>query len=221
MLLFVLPHILFFFGLCCKRWKHTGPKGSPCPFTNAPAHNQCRVCRTFVSDRAFHRTCSITSQQNNGNGTVTVTTTTNVGWNHCAGCNFLKGQALMVLFLFGMFCAWAYTVIERTLAVTGVTHRDERVRTFNITLYMLTVVLGVISWAVIWCSRKTLLRYTCLTPCGCCCAIEGPSAPSRATNAAAAVPAASVITTAATPTASPPAQQDVVVVHGVPVCGSV
>lgn len=220
MLLLVLPHVIFYLGLCGKKWKrHAGRKGSPCPFTNAPAHNQCRVCGTFVSDRAFHRTCSITTQQNNGNGTTTVTTTTATGWNHCAGCQYLKGQALMVLFLLAMFCLWAYTVIERTLAVTGVGHRDERVRTFNMTLYTLTVLLGLISWATVWCTRRTLLKFTCLTPCGgsscCCCASPAPTGPSHTADATAPAPAARVTTAASTP------PSEVVVVQGVPVCGSV
>lgn len=165
MLFLVLPNIIFYFGLCAKRW--TRAEGNACPFLGGPACNKCRVCGTFVSDRAFHRTCSLTTEQRNGN-VVTVTTSTQHGWDHCAGCQALKGQLLIVLFLLAMLCLWVWAVVERALAVSGITHRDERIRWFNVTMYMLTTVLGLIGWASILCARKMLLQYSCLTPCGCC-----------------------------------------------------
>lgn len=201
MLVLVLPQLLFYFGLCRKRWRRReSRKGDPCPFLpDIAAHNRCRVCGTYVSERAFHRMCSITTQHVTGNGTATVTTATTSGWNHCAGCQALKGHSLLALFLLGMFCLWAYTVIERTLAVLGVTHRDERIRTFSITLYALTVVIGLVGCAAVWFTRKHLLKFTCLSPCGSCCG-ENPSPSSRRSVVvlSAAVPSA-VVPSAAVP----------------------
>lgn len=245
MMVLVLPLLFFYFGLCRKRWSRqiNNRKGAPCPFLDVPAHNRCRACGTYVSDRAFHQTCSFTTQHNNGNGTATVITTTTSGWNHCAGCHTLKGHAVLIAFLVGMLGLWAYTVVERTLAVLGVTHRDERVRSFNVTLYALTIILGLVGWATVWCTRKTLLRFSCLTPCGalCCCGSSGASGaatratPSAATSsraADAAVPVAAVpvatVPVATVPVAAMPVPVTAAisvppsaVVQGVPMCDNV
>lgn len=170
MLILVLPPIFFWCGLCRKRWKRQGQaSGGTCPFLGGAATNRCRVCHTWVSDRAFHPTCSLTTQSTNGN-VVTTTTTTEYGWNHCAGCQYVKGQALLIVFLLAMLILWGWAVVERVLAVTGLTHRDERIRFFNSTLYMLTVVMGLIGWATVLCTRKALLKWSCLPPFACCCA---------------------------------------------------
>lgn len=231
MSLLVLPPVLFYFGLCFKRWKRV--KGSECPFLGGPALNRCRCCGTHVSERAFHRTCSVTTQQQHGN-VVTVTTTTTHNWDHCAGCHFLKAAGLMIVFLLAMFGVWGYTVVERLLAVLGVTYRDERVWSFNITMYCLTVIVGLVACSMVWCTRKPLLKFTCLTPCGCCCATSSSheaaarsGGPRGGTAPAPVVVAASIIAphtaeeqggvamATTTPAARPP------LVAGVPVCSSV
>jgi len=176
MLLLVLPNVLFYFGLCCKRWKRA-PRPGTCPFLGGPAPNVCRVCGTHVSDRAFHRTCSVTTEQTHGS-VVTVTTTTSHGWDHCAGCQVLKGHAPIIALLLVMLFLWARTVVERALAVQGITFRDERIRLFNITLYALTVVLGLVGWAVVGCTRHLLLKFTCLLPC-CACVASASSSTSN------------------------------------------
>jgi len=200
MLVLILPNILFYFGLCRKRWKQVGgPQGDVCPFLGGPAHNRCRVCGTFVSDRAFHRTCSLTTQQTQGN-IVTTTTSTAYGWDHCVGCHTLKCKALLIFFLLAMIGLWGYTVVERVLAVLGLTHRDERVRSFNVTMYALTVVTGLISWATVWCTRKTLLRFSCVTPFGCCTTTNGAACKMQMTTSSAAVaPVVPAVPATATP----------------------
>jgi hypothetical protein len=174
-LFLALPHVCFYLGLCCKRWVRRGGSGGDCPFTGqSQPLNVCRVCKTRVGDRAFHRSCSITTESTSGNIT-TITTTTTHNWDHCIGCHLIKSQGFTVAILILMTGLWGVTLVERALAAWGLTWRDERVSSYGLIPYWLTAVLGLISWAVVWCHRKTLLKFTCLTPCGCCFAASSSS----------------------------------------------
>ena len=117
------------------------------------------------------------------------------------------------------------TVVERVLAVTGVTHRDERIYGFNTTLYALTLVCAFISYGIVWCTRKTLLKFTCLTPIGCCCSAPPSASKSRSVHVTGSVPGV-VVATARTAQATSTNDGGAEMVHptvvtGVPVCGGV
>jgi len=194
MLLLVLPNLCFYFGLVCKRWKKR-PQNGRCPFTNEPsAHNKCRVCGTRVSNRAFVSSCTTSSSSTSG-GVTTTTISTTYGWDHCVGCHFTKCFLALEIVLIGYFGLWVYTIIERSLAVSGATYRDERIRSLNVTIYALGVILALFGGAYIWCSRKLLLQFTCLTPLSFCCSRGCSSQPQARTQAVAAkaVPIAAVV----------------------------
>lgn len=182
LVLAILP-LQFYACLLRRRWRSAGT--TECPFFDGRACNTCRSCGTRVSDAAFVRTCSVTTQTTNGNVT-TMTTTTTHNWDHCVGCHYLKTSSFNTFILVMMTCLWALTVVERTLAVLAVAPytRDERVNTFGLIPYWLTGFIGLMQLAIIWCNRKALTRWATLVPCcGCCCPSTRPAASVRQNKA--------------------------------------
>ncbi len=175
-LLALLP-LNFYGGLLRRRWRRAG--GDECPFLGGAATNQCRSCKTLVSDKAFVRNCSMTTSSTHGNVT-TYTTHTTSNWNHCVGCHYLKCSAFNALILAMMSVMWAVTVVERTLSVFAIAPyvRDERVNTFGLIPYWLTAFVGLMQLAILWCNRKPLGKWSTIVPCGCCCR-PSPAAKSK------------------------------------------